>query len=523
MVPGGGSARLPTALAAVGGAVGAGVITALVFLMRAGASGDSNWPVHWELRSSDNGVLFQVMQDITAGRTLDWSFSPQVYVFPELPVSAVAYLLGGGDVYWYYLLVAVVNALLLFLALFLLVSVLFRAETALARLARAAAAFAPLAILPLVGGAWLPSYHLAPTYYFGLYLMLFAAPAFFLVRGRVGKVLIGVGLALTAASNPLVLVFCGAPFAVALVVRWVRRGFGAILGPAVAAIAVLVVALLVRVIFFSALQGVSPLAYIDVEVFAGRIASLAPYFTAVTADPATRVVLLVGAILAVLLLAAAVGLVVQLLRGRVEPDARTLVAVYFGLMPLVGLACTAALLITHYLYFWPVVIAPFVIALLALPPRWAPRACAALVVAAVAVAIGTGGAANLARPTEYFGYRSLETACLDDLMPAGSTGYATFSDARRVSLTSADGIRLVPLKSDMTTATWLTNLDYFERFPGSFFYLNSAGDEREISRDAVTGVFGQPDRIAQCDAQHVLYIYEDAEALRQIAEQFDSR
>ena len=45
-------------------------LTAAVFLIRAGGdpSDAATWPITWELRSSDNGVLFQVMQDVAAGR-----------------------------------------------------------------------------------------------------------------------------------------------------------------------------------------------------------------------------------------------------------------------------------------------------------------------------------------------------------------------------------------------------------------------------------------------------------------------
>ncbi len=68
-------------------------VTALFFLMRAGDSGATNWPETFELRSSDNGVLFQFSQDVFSGRALDWRFSPQVYVFPKIPDSLLEYLL----------------------------------------------------------------------------------------------------------------------------------------------------------------------------------------------------------------------------------------------------------------------------------------------------------------------------------------------------------------------------------------------------------------------------------------------
>src|SRR3978361_1382944 len=94
------------------------VITGLIFLVRAGDPSATNWPIHFELRSSDNGVLFQFAQDVFRGRALDWSFSPQVFVFPEIPISLLAYALAGGTVQLYFLAVAVINTALLFLGLF---------------------------------------------------------------------------------------------------------------------------------------------------------------------------------------------------------------------------------------------------------------------------------------------------------------------------------------------------------------------------------------------------------------------
>jgi hypothetical protein len=86
------------AVSLLGAAAIVAALTALVFLIRAG--GDpmdaATWPIQWELRSSDNGPLFQFLQDVVAGRPLDWSFSPQVFVFPELPISAIAFVVTGG-------------------------------------------------------------------------------------------------------------------------------------------------------------------------------------------------------------------------------------------------------------------------------------------------------------------------------------------------------------------------------------------------------------------------------------------
>ena len=507
-------------LPALTGALGVALLTGFAFLARAGDAGANNWPVFWELRSSDNGVLFQVMQDLFAGRTLDWSFSPQVYVFPELPVSFLGFVFAGGDVYRYYLVVAVLNNTLLFLALLLVVSVVFRASAPWNRVGRAALAFTPLVILPLIGSTWIQSFHLAPTYYFGMYLAIFAGPAVFAIRSRVGRWLLVAGLVLTAASNPLVLVFCTPPLVIVGVVCAVRGGIRSITRPAIVVVVSIAVALLLRFTLFAPLQGASPLAYVDTEIFSARLSVLAPYFEAITADSAARVALVTGAVLAVVCLVGAAATAVLILRRRIEPEPRSLLAVYFGMLPLAGLAGTVVLMITHQLYFWPVLVAPMVFVLLAIPGAWMPRALPIAGMLLVVVTVVSGAVPNLVHTDRYFGFRNVETRCLDDTFEAGAVGYATFSDARRLSFGSADGIRLVPLKSDLEVGTWLTNRAYPTTMPGTFFYLNTAGDEPVFSEQAIEALFGAPDEVVECTESSSLFVYDSVESRAAIARHF---
>ena len=124
------------------------------------------------------------------------------------------------------------------------------------------------------------------------------------------------------------------------------------------------------------------------------------------------------------------------------------------------------------------------------------------------VAIGTGAAANLVDAGRFFGYRDAETRCLDAVVP-GQTGYATFSDARRLALPSATGIRLIQLEATGEPSTWLTNRAYVTSQAGSFFYINARGDERAIDTGWVVGSFGAPDReVSSSDGQDVL-VYSD--------------
>jgi len=507
----------------VAGAIGAGLLTLFVFLARAGDPGAFNWPVNWQLTASDNGVLFQFAQDVFTGVPLDWSFSPQVYVFPEIPVSLAAYLVAGGDLYVYYVVVAIINNILLFLALALLVRVLFPLETALARLARTGLAFSPLVILPLIGAAEVDSYHLASTYYFGEYLMLFAAPAFFLVRSLPVKIVIGLGLALVAASNPLVLVFCGLPFTIALVVRGIRLGFRSMLAPAFAVAGVLAATALIRFGLLTHLQGGSPFDYMNVDRFTFRLDGIRTTTAWIWSSTAGRLVLLLGLTTAVVALVGSIVVIVRVLRRRLPHSDRIGAAIYLGLMPVVGILCTTALLVTHYFYFWPVVVGSVVIVLLATPRRWVPRTVIAASAAFVVIAVASGGVANLAHTDRYFGHRSAETVCLDESLPTGSTGYATYSDTRRLSLTSANDIRLIPIKSNGSIATWLTNLDYARSEAGTFFYLNYRAAEPAFDGGSLIYRFGEPAEKVSCGPDQEYWLYTSAESRAAIAKYYDVR
>jgi len=496
-------------------------VVAIVFLLRAGDAGAANWPVNWELRSSDNGTLFEVMRDAVEGRTLDWSFSPQVFVFPELPISALAYAITGGSIYGYYLAVAAINSALLFLALVLLARSIWRDAGLNAWLIRAGVAMLPLVLLPLIGTSWLVSFHLAPTYYFGMYLALIGSPALFFAERRLPRVLIGAALALTVASNPLTLVFAGPAFAVVLIVALAGRGWRGIRRPLLTFVALVLVAVAVRLAVFTPLQGTSPLTYIDPEVFAGRLAGFRMYFAYLATDSSTFVILVIGGACALGGVVAAVVASVRFLRGSGSP--RLLIAVYLGLVPVPGIAGTYLLMITHYLYTWPLFIAPMVFALLLVPTSWGQRVLALSPALFLVIALATGSVSSVGHPERYFGYRNPETMCIDESVPPGTTaGYATFSDSRRLSLTSARGIDLVPLETDATPSMWLTNRAYPRELPGSFFYINGAGDELAIDAALVATRFGDTDQRVDCSDSQYLMIYTDPQKRALIAAYYGS-
>jgi hypothetical protein len=492
-------------------------ITVVVFLIRAGDSGATNWPIQFELRSSDNGVLFQFAQDVFQGRALDWSFSPQVFVFPEIPISLIAYLLAGGTVQLYFLVVAAINSALLYLGLFAILRYLYPAETLVLRIGRAAIAMAPLLLLPLLGSTWLFEYQLAPTYYFGMYLLIIVAPLLFFPCARWVTVAVGLGVALTAASNPLALVFVVPALVCVLVVRGAAGGVRSVLRPALGAGGAIVLALLIRVIFFGRLQGASPFAYVSTSLFSGRMQVVVAYVRGLLSDPMPAVVVVLGALLVLGGLVVAVVLSIRLVRRRLPNRTLPATAIYYALVPVAGLAGTLVLIITDYLYLWPVLVLPLVLVLFPLPRTWVPWAAGMAAASLLVAGSLTGGAENLGHISTYFAYRSAETRCLDSKLPTGMTvGYATFSDARRIELTSQRDIRLIQLKSSGVRAYWLTNRDYARDNVGRFFYINSHGDEPAINQDYIETRFGFPDRTISCAKGQTLLLYTDPAKLAAI-------
>jgi hypothetical protein len=327
---------------------------------------------------------------------------------------------------------------------------------------------------------------------------------------------LGVGLALAGASNPLAFVFIVPAFVVVLIVRAITSGIRCVGKPAAWGGGVLLLALLIRVLFFSRLQGGSPLAYIDSTIFSGRVSTVFSYFGGLLRDPTAAVVLVLGALSAAAGVVLAVVLAVRSVRRRTA-SARSMVAIYLALVPLGGLAATAALIITDYLYFWPVLIAPLVFALLPLPRSWVRWALPVASAGMVAAFLVTGGVTNLTATSHYFDYRSAETQCLDSKLPSGVTvGYSTFSDARRLELTSTRPFRLIQLKSSGVRAYWLTNRDYARDTVGRFFYINELGDEPPISTSYLEARFGAPDRRFTCGPGQTVLIYDAPQKLAKI-------
>ena len=528
----------------------AALLTTAVFAVRGLGDAARNWPVTYELSSSDNGVLFQLASDLFAGRPLDWSFSPQTYTFPELPISLAAYALALGNVYAYYVIVAALNQALLVGVLAALVRLLFPAASRRAWMLRTALASAPLVILPLVANNSLYLFHLAPTYYFGLYLLAFARPIAVLTRRRGVRVAVLVAYALTGASNPLLVAMTLPSVAVSLIGLFLRDGrrglttrvavwFGATLAVTIALRAVL-----------SPLAATDPTSYISATRALGRVqairATLLDGFNQ-GLDP-MLLALSLGAT-GVCLVAAVIALRRFVARAPLRVNAgmdasgsgpagsgaagagaaeagpagsgvagssdapRSVALVYLTTLPVLGAVAMYLIMAVHQYYLWLFIVGGIIVAALVLPRQrvLTPLAAGLAVVLVAALGVTTAQAVGNPRAVSYFGYRAPITQCLDDSLPAGSVGYATFSDARRYALPSASGIRLIAVGDTMGPNYWLANRATARTEVGSFVLLNPHTDETGFTPAAVLEAFGAPARTVACDTEGTeLWVYDPA-------------
>lgn len=496
-------------------------LTAASYLARAGAPFGDNWPANYNLTSSDNGILFQFAHDLFSGFTLDWSFSPQVYVFPEIPLSLIAYLLSGATLTWYFVWVAVINVLLMFAALWWLAHLLFggsREESLL----RAFIATLPLIALPLLAQQSMYLFHLAPTYYYGMYLFGFLLPAALLAPQRWARILVLAGWTLTGAADPLLFAMTLPGALLALFVLFLKRGRrGAFPRLLLALGTATALGLALRFLVFSAIAGTNPTNYISASRAAGRVRGIYSTFrTGFTegVDP-WLLVLTCSA-----LLACGLALVFVLRRylgagDTVSRDDRVVLAqVYLTSLPFLGALAMYLILAVHIYYLWFGVVGSIVIAALLLPRPRALRLTAGIGAGVVAVCAAIGLLSGSFTEPRYFGYQSDLARCLDRLVP-GEVGYSTFSDGRSNGLVTTSGVHLVAVNPDLSPNFWLTNRAYSKELVGTFILVNPDTAEPPLEPAVIIERWGEPDAVASCGTAEI-WSYDSVAAQERLSEWF---
>lgn len=493
-----------------------GVFTSLVFLDRAGSSPINNWPTNWDISVSDNSVLYQFSQDVFDFRHLNWGFSPQVYIFPEIPISLTAYLLSFANIYRYFIIVAVINNCLLFLVIYGLIGIIYRRSRFNDKLGGAFLASTPLFLLPLLGSNPLFSYHLAPTYYFGSYLLILSTPLIFFLKRKRNRWLFAIFYCLTAASNPLLLVFSVPGLLLVLTTIYLKKGLKDITRPSIKIAFLVLISLLIRKLFFTSLIGTSAGNYISFSLFYKRLVKLKLFYNYGFNNKLDHLILAACVIGLIFCCFYAIRVIRQYIITK-DTSFSSLSLIFINFTPLTTLICLYCLMVINNLYLWPIIVLPLIIILIDLPRRLVRATLILSLVILVCILLAPSSIHRILNSTGYFHYKTPIASCIDSKLPAKQTiGYATLSDARETELSSSRNLLIIQLLPLLNANTWLTNRDYIKDYTGSFFIINNQGNEPPINPNAVTDNFGVPDKIIKCDKNVNILLYTNRTSLVKI-------
>ena len=498
-----------------------GLATFLIFLNRAGSSSLNNWPTNWDLSNSDNSILFQFSQDIFKARNLSWNFSPQVYIFPEIPISILSYALALGNVYIYFIFVAIINNCLLFLILLALTRTIYSRARYIDQIFGALLASMPLLLLPLLGSNQIFSYQLAPTYYFGAYLMALATPLIFYLRNTKYRLITSILYCLTAASNPLLIVFSVPSLLLIIVSKYFKNGLKGIYRITLEVLALISISMLIRRIFFSGFVGTSPSNYISIDLFAKRLHGIKG-FVKYGFNNRLDHYLISCCVIALFISAILTLFYMRRYLMNKKFGEKYLSLIYINAIPVATLISIISLTIINILYLWPILVLPSIIILIQIPRRFIRKTLLIFTFFTIALLILPNSIRRTEHSVIYFNFKTPIAYCLDSKLPKNqSVGYATYSDAREAEITTNRNILLVQLLPLTNLNTWLTNKDYARDYTGTFFIINTKGAEIPINSESVIQLFGPPNKIIKCSQSVYIMDYTSKDAIINIRKHYD--
>ncbi|MDR2620490.1 MAG: hypothetical protein LBC29_05185 [Propionibacteriaceae bacterium] len=502
------SARWRAGLAITAVVSGFAALTVLVFLVRANGPVAANWPLTWELDYVDNSVLFAFARDVFTGAPLDWHFSPQVYFFPEIPISLLAYALSGGELLWYYVVSAALNNALLLLVLIWCVKTLWPQQSWGGVLARATCAGLPLLILP-----WLAHstskivsfhigqpllFHLGPNYYIGIYLLAFTVPVALAASSKRKRILALVLYAMTAACDPLLVALTAPAIALIALRVWRYSGWSAckrLILPGTVAVGV---AAAIYLLAFRA-TGLAANSITDGYMFSlrragGAIGGVLLGLVELFLQTPPLALVIVGSWVVIGRLCW-VGWHDPAMLTTPDGHAR----LYLALMPLSGYTAMIVLLAAHFWYSWLLLVGAIVSALLLALPDKAVK---------LSVIVGYGLTTLILiaqlllqdQTSPYFTYSNPVARCFDQQLPAGSSYCTGTQGCRALSVQAHADWNLIQLAHPgLGVSFWLENVaPAYDDQPIHTLVVVPA----EFAADEVKGLvesrFGAPNLMQTC-------------------------
>lgn len=480
------------------------LLTAFIYIFRAGMSGGHNWPA-LQLSASDSQVLFHLADDIISGAKLDWVFSPQVYLFPEMLISFFSYFLTQGNMALYLLLVAVINNVLLFIAIIALARFLFPKVSLLETLKRASLASLPLLIFPLFGSHFLFYAHLLPTFYYGVYLTLLLTPILMLARNKWLVGIIGAMYLLATASNPMVMIVTIPSVVVMVLLKYFQTGTVKVT-PALRVVAFAVAGMITRQIFLSPLAGASSTSYISPARFTTTITNTYhEILNILLNNNLDRYLFLIVVIVALISLVALLRSVRRFFASGSERRADYLIT-WLLMVPCLTILTFYLLMAPALQYLWVIFVGNSVILLLTAIRHPRRLGFAGFAGIALLLALPMTATVALNSRTSYFNPTNAYAACLAKNV-ARQTGVAEYAYARPYTLQTKGVFKIAQIDPNLNFFPWLTNKTLFYANPITFVYVEGGPATSYLSESVIVAHFGTPSKIVHCSENSIIYLF----------------
>ncbi|MEI8338964.1 MAG: hypothetical protein WCF91_03505, partial [bacterium] len=497
----------------------AGLSTFIFFIWAAGQAKGINWPMSFELYAMDQPFLWHISRTLIEHHQLLFSSSGQSFLFPEIPISLFSYIITTGNIYWYYIMVAVVNNSILFLLLFSLARKIFSEDGFSKQLTRAALAFVPLIGFMLVSsGTLVYLLHIAPNYNFDMYIGALIVPLIILSQSILGRTLWCVFYILIAASNMLTVIF-SLPiiFIIGLLIFFKDSLLKALRFIAPFILLTILAFALNHFLFQTPHPSWSVSitsynyqgqAYIDLDAMPERLKTVVNMLSEIKKGYWTSLISTAGILVAAVALLYYIKIFFKL-RNRFKEPAM-ISRIYLLLWPFAGVATCYVLTLLYAWYCWPLMVGSVVVAILLITPSkyiyqvFSVFIAAAALLFLVIVSLHKGGFSVESRieqaKSSYFNHRWSDTICTDNNIKSGSYIFANNSTGKVLTSQSQNNLRFLQMDPLYRPHGWLNNLreiNYADSV--HYIYMNSPdrGTKAQYTESALTK-FGNPDKVIKC-------------------------
>jgi|GEM_PF-385018 len=494
-----------------------GIITALLFLWSAGSKNGINWPISFELYNMDQPLLFNISKSIFEHHNVLFSSSGQSFMFLELPISMISYLLSSANVYSYYIFVASINNIIFYVLIFLLVSKIFIKDSLLKKFIRSLMAVSPLLIFMLItNGLDIYLLHIAPDYNFDLIIGSLIVPLILLSGGSIEKNIYSLIYVLVASSNLLVLLF-SIPILVVISMLIYFKSDLTKAGRFLFRFFILsIVALIINYFLFKIKHSSWPFSiystgadtYFNLNGVPNRLRTVIAIFRPLKDLYWAQLISVTSILICLGLLIVNIK---KFINSKKDDDIIAISRLYILFWPFLGVAFCYIISIIYDWYCWPLVVGSVVVAIfIGIPSKYLER-LAILFLGLIFLVLLLGHFVDknnfsLSKRIEfakkiYFKHEYSDISCIEKNIPSNSAIYTTSSTGKVLSSQMPASYNFIEVDAYYNLNGWLNDLNKNKYVKSIHYaYLNSSDRITldQFRRGTLTK-FGSPNHIFYCD------------------------